>query len=58
MTEEQINQLIGALEDIAHAQNYPPTGEVYGQTIATSMELLSNAMWEISKQMKIANDMK
>jgi len=58
LNEKQTNELIGALEEIAHAQSYPTTGEIYGQTIATSMEVLADAMMEIAKQMKISNDMK
>jgi hypothetical protein len=52
MTEKQNEKVIDVLEDIAHAMNFPETGEVYGQTIATSLEQIAGVMYEIKEQLK------
>jgi|LakMenEpi03Aug12_release.lakeMendotaPanAssembly.Ray.scaffolds.fasta_scaffold487167_1 hypothetical protein len=56
MEKETQQQIVNALENIQDALEHPPTGEVYGQTIATSLEQIAGVMFEIRNALiQIAN---
>ena len=56
MNEKQSQEAINALENIQHALEYQQTGDVYGQSIATSLELLSSVMYDIYKVLQVIAD--
>ena len=56
MENKTQQEIANALENIQHALEYPDTGEVYGQTVATSLEQIAGVMFEIRDALiKIAN---
>ena len=52
MTQEQFEQLMNELGEMTFGIQNPPTGEVYGQTIADSLEQIAVVMYEIKDQLK------
>tara|TARA_R110000822_G_scaffold151027_5_gene290116 strand:- start:844 stop:1020 length:177 start_codon:yes stop_codon:yes gene_type:complete len=56
MENKTQQEMLNALENIQHALEHPPTGEVYGQTIADSLEQIAGVMFEIKDALiQIAN---
>ena len=56
MNEKQSQEAINALENIQHALQYPDTGEVYGQTLADSLEQIAGVMYDIYKVLQVIAD--
>lgn len=56
MNEKQSQEAINALENIQHALEYPQTGEVYGQSVATSLEQIAEVMYDIYKVLQVIAD--